>query len=133
MYIRFVVWGKVYRSFCVHRNAVVNRRSKFWKGLCRSSLDFHFKVFFALTFNTVIYENGKPFSKVWNIVIMRERVISDFDTCVRVFWSLLKSILNIRKGIQIRIVSRTISGDESVMYMLKRFVETSIKNFENRS
>ena len=31
-----------------------------------------------------MYENGEPLFKIWNIDVLRERTISDFDTCMRV-------------------------------------------------
>ena len=62
----------------------------FLKGLCGSSLDFHIKVLIALTYNAIMYENGEPLFKMRNIVLLGERIISDFDTCMRVFRKFVK-------------------------------------------
>ena len=53
-------------------------------------MDFQIKVFIALTFNAVMYENGEPLFKIRNIVILRERIIRDFDTCMGVFMKFVK-------------------------------------------
>ena len=71
MNVGFVLGRRVDRSFCIHRNSVIERRSLFSKGLCRSSLDLQIKVFIALTFNAIMYEIGKPLFKIRKIVILR--------------------------------------------------------------
>ena len=90
MNVSFVVWRRVDRSFCIRRNSVIERRSMFWKRLCRSSKDLPIDVFIALTFNATMYEYGEPLFKIRNIVILRERIISDFDTCMSVFMEFVK-------------------------------------------
>ena len=90
MNVGCVVRRRVDRSSCIHRNSVVERRSMFCKWLCRTRLDFHIKVFIALTFNAIMYRNRESLCKIRNIVILRERTISDFDTCMRVFTKFIK-------------------------------------------
>ena len=59
--------------------------------VCLSSLDFHVKVFIALTFNTVMYKNGKPFFNKWNVVILCECIICSFDACMGMFMKIVKN------------------------------------------
>ena len=47
-------------------------------------------MFITLTFNTVMYENGKPFFKEWDIVILFECIVGDFHTSVRMFMKFVK-------------------------------------------
>ena len=83
-----------------------------------------------------MYENGKPFFKIWNIVILRERVSSDFDTCMRVF---MKFVKDCSKHSKRKTDSNSIANNiwfvaeefVLVMYRLIRFVELSIKSCEN--
>ena len=37
-----------------------------------------------------MYENGNPFFKKWNVVVLRERGICYFDTSVKVFMKFVK-------------------------------------------
>ena len=37
-----------------------------------------------------MYENGKPFFKKWNIVVLRKRIIRNFKTSMRVFMEFVK-------------------------------------------
>ena len=94
----------------------------------------------ALTFNAFMYENGDPLFKIWNFVNLRERIVSDFDTCMRVFMKFVKTVLNIRKGRQILIVSRMRFGEDlcfvpgrvgCIVDRLIRLVESSKKSCEN--
>ena len=85
-----------------------------------------------------MYENGKPFFKEWNEVVLWEGIIGYFDTSVRVFMEFVETVLNIRKVRHIRIVACTKSGVRGwfiavgfVIYRLLRFVESCIKSCEN--
>ena len=85
-----------------------------------------------------MYENGKPFFKEWDIVILFEGIVGDFHTSVRMFMKFVKDSLNSRKGRHMRIVSCTKFGVEDwlltvgfVMYRLIRLVDSSMKSCEN--
>ena len=36
-----------------------------------------------------MYENGEPFFEIRNIVKLRERILSNFDTCMKVFMNFI--------------------------------------------
>ena len=54
-------------------------------------------MFIALTFNTVMYENGEPLFKVWILVMVRECIVGDFDTCMRMFMEFIKDSSKLSK------------------------------------
>ena len=37
-----------------------------------------------------MYENGTPFFKEWNVTVLRECIIRDFNTSMRVFMEFVK-------------------------------------------
>ena len=42
-------------------------------------------MFVPLTVNAIMYENGKPFVKKWNVIILGECIIGNFNTSMGVF------------------------------------------------
>ena len=47
-------------------------------------MDFLIEVFVALTFNTIVYENGNPIFKKGDVIIMGECILGNFNTSMRV-------------------------------------------------
>ena len=93
------VMRRIIRAFCFYRNSVIERWARSEKDCVGAvCFFFHFEVFITLAFNTVMYETGEPFFKIGNVMFLRDCIRSDFDSC-ECSWSLLKTVLNMRKDI----------------------------------
>ena len=85
-----------------------------------------------------MYENGKPFFKEWNVVILFECIVGDFHTSMRVFMEFVKdSFEQSKRKAYTNSVLYKISEEDwfitvgFVIYRLIRFVDSSMKSCEN--
>ena len=60
----------------------------------------------TLTLKTVLYENGKPFAKEWDVIVLCESIISNVDTYVTMVMEFAQSCLKRRNGRENLKVSR---------------------------